>query len=134
MISTVKRATLTFRAFLTSFICTTILFFIWDQSKTKKVDFLNSLGVIIVVFVFRFVISLEVTIFWTYQNECFPTQVRVLGSSLLQSIGGLTVTIAPILIELCIRNNFPVMLIFASLSIICMVLSKRLPETLGRKI
>ena len=41
---------------------------------------------------------------------------------------------APIIIELCIQNNFPVMVIFAVLSSICLVLSNRLPETLGMEI
>ena len=51
----------------------------------------------------------------------------MLGTGLVSCMGGVMVTIAPIIIELCISGGFPVMIIFAVLSGVSGFLSSRLP-------
>ena len=79
------------------------------------------------IFIFRFAISLEYTYFYVYFNELYPTQIRVLGTGLVATMGGVTVTVAPFIIEFCINSGFPIMVIFAALSIISGFFSSRLP-------
>ena len=79
------------------------------------------------IFIFRFAISLEYTYFYVYFNELYPTQIRVLGTGLVATMGGVTVTLAPIIIQLCIDGGFPIMIIFAVLSAVSGFLSSRLP-------
>ena len=61
----------------------------------------------------------------------YPTQIRVLGTGLVATMGGATVTVAPIIIDTCINSGFPIMIIFAILSAVSGFFSSRLPETLG---
>lgn len=54
------------------------------------------------IFIFRYAITLEYTIFYVYINELYPTQVRVLGMGLIAMAGGFVVTTVPESIDLCI--------------------------------
>jgi hypothetical protein len=79
------------------------------------------------IFVFRFAVSLEYTFFYVYFNELYPTQIRVIGTSLVSVMGGVMVTIAPEIIDACISSGFPVMILFTVLSAISAFFSKKLP-------
>lgn len=84
---------------------------------------------LIMIFVFRFAISVEYTFFYVYFNELYPTQVRVLGTSLVSLMGGVMVTVAPEIIDACIEHGFPIMIIFSILSACSCFFSYKLPET-----
>jgi hypothetical protein len=84
------------------------------------------------IFIFRFAVSLEYTFFYVYFNELYPTQIRVIGTSLVSVMGGVMVTIAPEIIDACIGSGFPVMILFTVLSALSAVCSRKLPETLHR--
>ena len=83
------------------------------------------------IFIFRYAITVEFTIFYVYLNELFPTQVRVLGFALLMVTGGLSLTFVPLLLEVCLENGVSIMAIFALLSGFSAFLSKYLPETIN---
>ena len=55
----------------------------------------------------------------------------MLGTGLVSTMGGVTITIAPVFIQLCLNSGFPIMIVFGALSLISGLLSSRLPETLG---
>ena len=55
----------------------------------------ESIGQVVLIFVFRFFISFHYTVFIVYYNELFPTQVRAVGTSLASLFGGLASTVAP---------------------------------------
>jgi hypothetical protein len=92
----------------------------------------KSIGVLAFIFLFRFAISLEYTFFYVYFNELYPTQIRVIGTSLVSVMGGIMVTIAPELIDGCISSGFPIMVLFAILSAFSAACSYKLPETLHK--
>ncbi len=96
MITRVKRRFVAYGCFALTFICSLILTFIWKQGQTDEApDIGSSIGVLSLIFIFRFAISVEYTYFYVYFNELYPTQVRVLGTSLVSTMGGVMVTIAP---------------------------------------
>ena len=76
-------------------------------------------------------IATEYTFFYVYFNEVYPTQIRVLGTSLVSLMGATVVTVAPEIIDGCIQGGFPIMILFAILSGISMICSWKLPETLN---
>ena len=91
----------------------------------------SSIGVLALIFIFRFMITSEYTFYYVYFNEIYPTQVRVIGTSLITVFGAATITIVPEIIDVCLSNNFPIMAVFAVLSVGSILLSWRLPETLN---
>ena len=115
--------------FVATFICSMILIFLWDQGS-HSASFGSSIGVLVLIFIFRFAISVEYTTFYVYFNELFPTQVRVLGTGLVSMMAGVIITVAPTILQACINTKFPVMIIFAALSALSCGLSALLPETL----
>jgi hypothetical protein len=90
----IRRQYVAYACFLTTFLCSMVLIFLWDQGS-EKVDIGSSIGVLTLIFIFRFAISIEYTFFYVYFNEIYPTQVRVLGTSLVSLMGGAMVTVAP---------------------------------------
>jgi len=108
-----------------------ILIFLWNQNGSEDQDIGSSIEVLALIFIFRFAIALEYTYFYVYFNELFPTQIRVLGTGLVSTMGGVMVTLAPIIIEKCTNSSFPIMVIFAILSGASIFISYMLPETLG---
>jgi len=122
-----KRKILAYVCFTTTLICSFTLIFIWDQSSNTTPDIGSSIGVLILIFIFRFAITVEFTFFCVYFNELYPTQVRVLGTGLVSLIGGIMITVAPIIIESCISGDFPIMILFAVLSFFCLFFSTCLP-------
>jgi len=124
-----KRRIVAYACFITTFVCSFVLIFLWDQGSKTTPDIGSSIGVLIFIFIFRFAISVEYTFFYVYFNELYPTQVRVLGTGLVSLCGGIMVTVAPEIIDSCIEGGFPIMILFAVLSIFCVFFSYRLPET-----
>lgn len=93
---------------------------------------------LVLIFAFRFCISLEFAIFLIYCNEIFPTEVRSLGLGISSSLGTVASTTCPYIFGSHIRNNSDtskIMIVFMAISLACLFLtSKFLPETLGRPI
>jgi hypothetical protein len=83
----------------------------------------------VLIFLFELAISFEFTIFYVYMNEVFPTQARVVGTSVVSLVGEAVVIFSSEIIDLCFLNDFPVMILFSSLSFVCIVISLGLPET-----
>lgn len=82
---------------------------------------------------FELAISFEFTIFYVYQNELYPTQARVVGTSVVSLVGQGIAIFSSEIIDLCFANDFPVMILFSSLSFLCIIISLRLPETYQKK-
>ena len=61
----------------------------------------------------------------------FPTQIRVIGTGAVSTMGALIVTAASFIIDSSIHAGFPVMIIFAVLSALSMVIFWKMPETYG---
>ena len=128
MITRIGRRVVAFGCFALTLACSGVLTFLWKQGdKEDSVDIWSDIGVLILIFAFRFAISVEYTYFYVYFNELYPTQVRVLGTGLVSTMGGVMVTVAPTIIDLCITNGFPIMILFAVLSAISGVFSGQLP-------
>jgi MFS family permease len=129
LIMRTRRQTVAYVCFAANFLCSVLLIFLWDQGSEQAPDIGSSIGVLLLIFVFRFAISVEYTFFYVYFNELYPTQVRVLGTGLVSLSGGIMVTVAPELIDSCIQGGFPVMILFAVLSAASCFFSYKLPET-----
>jgi len=126
MITRITRKKTAYACFAATFICSMVLIFIWQQDDDDP-SIGSSIGVLVLIFIFRFAISLEYTVFYIYFNEVYPTQIRVLGTGLVSTMGGVMVTLAPIIIQICISGGFPIMILFAVLSALSIFLSYHLP-------
>jgi hypothetical protein len=89
-----KRQYVAYACFAAAFVCSMILTFIWNQNEENP-NIGESIGVLILIFIFRFAVSVEYTFFYVYFNEVYPTQIRVIATSLISVMGGAMVTIAP---------------------------------------
>lgn len=68
-----------FVCFSLSFVCSFALIFLWTGQVEiqSSSDIAANVGVLVLVFLFRFAITVEYTFFIIYYNELYPTQVRV---------------------------------------------------------
>jgi MFS family permease len=80
-------------------------------------------------FIISFIISAEFTFFYVYLTEVYPTQVRVIAISVVTVAGGITTSLADLIITLCENAGFSVMIVFAIASFISILVSLKLPET-----
>ena len=94
LIMKTRRRLAAYACFAATFLCSAVLTFMWEQ-EDEDPDIGKSIGVLVFIFVFRFAISVEYTFFYVYFNELFPTQIRVIGTSVVSVMGGAMVTIAP---------------------------------------
>ena len=62
-----KRRLVAYACFAAAFLCSGILIFVWDQ-EDENPDIANSIGVLALIFIFRFAVSLEYTFFYVYFN------------------------------------------------------------------
>lgn len=121
-----RRKYVAYVCFGLSSICAIILVFIWDQAEENP-TLGNSIAVLVLIFIFRFAVTLEYTFFCVYLNELYPTQIRVIGTSLVELIGSLMVSSAPEILDGCLNSGFPVMILFSAFSILSIIFSKQLP-------
>lgn len=122
-----KRLNIAYICMATTAVCSGVLIFIWKQDQDEAGDIGSNIGVLALIFIFRFAISTEYTFFYVYFNEVYPTQIRVIGTGLVSTMGAAMVTVASIIIDSCIHAGIPVMAIFAGLSIITILVFTRLP-------
>jgi hypothetical protein len=128
LISICNRRTIAYGCFIATLFCSVLLLFLWSQgSESPKLS--ESIEVLVLIFVFRFAVSLEYTAFLVYINELYPTQIRVIGTNFIIMTGGLMIAVAPEFIDLCLDLHFPLMLVFASCSVLAIYATSRLPET-----
>lgn len=73
--------------------------------------------------------TVQFTVQLVYLNELYPTQVRMLGLTFFSLAGGITMAYVPQLSQACIKNGVPIMGCLTGLLILCVCVSKRLPET-----
>ena len=92
----------------------------------------SNVAVLVVVFVNQFMVIGEFNFFLVYVNELFPTQVRIIGIGFIKIFGGLSQTLAPQLISICLSSGFRVMAVLATLAAISSVCACFLPETFGK--
>ena len=86
----------------------------------------------VLLFVFYFSIANYSTLFFIYYNEVYPTQVRVIGTNLVNFVKGVLVALIPFIIDACLDSGFPVMLLFVIVSAVSIVLSRLFPESYGK--
>ena len=132
MISKIGRQITAYVCYSVTLVCSFLLLFIWDQGSAEEKPLGNSILVLFLVFVFRFAITIEFTVFYVYFIELYPTQTRVLGTGFVSTLGALAITFAPIILHFCIFKNIPIMALCIFMSAISIYLSKLLPETLGQ--
>lgn len=122
-----KRKAIAYMCFIATGVCSLVLIFLWKQRGEEESSSAEQMGVLVLIFVFELFIAIEFTIFYVYQNEIFPTQARVIATSVVSLVGEAVVIFASEIIDLCLENGFPVMIIFAALSGVCVVISFMLP-------
>ena len=133
MISRCGRKITAIIGYSTSLICAIILFFVWNQGSTQSQSEFTSIFVLVLVFVFRFVVTVVYTYLFVYIVELFPTQVRVLGTGVFYTMGGISVTLCPLFIHFCMSHGVSIMAFLVVSCAINIYLSNLLPETLGKR-
>lgn len=63
-------------------------------------------------------------------TELYPTQVRVIGISLITFAGAITLAVSQYIIDSCLRSGFNVMIVFSLFALASVIASFFLPETL----
>ena len=101
MINHAKRKYIANVSFGCTFICAIILLFIWSPGAEEKVDIGANLGTLAVIFLFRFFITVEYISFLVYQQELYPTQIRIVGTGLVCISGGVIIMTNPLIISFC---------------------------------
>lgn len=109
--------------------CSGALIFLWDQTGEKESTTAEQVIIIVLIFLFQLAISIEFTVFYVYQNELYPTQARLVGTSIVSLIGEGVITFIDAFLDLCFEHDIPIMVIFASLAVICIGINLQLPET-----
>lgn len=112
-----------------TFICAFTLIFVWDQGSNEEPSTAEQAITMILIFLFQLAISVEFTVFYVYENELYPTQARVIGTSIVSLIGEGVVIFAETFLDLCFEHDIPVMIIFAALAGLCIGINIQLPET-----
>ena len=91
LVSKAPRRTLAFCSLATTAVCALILLFIWDQSPNASTPSLgSSIGLLCLIFTFRFAASIEFTFFFVYFGELYPTQARLHISTLISFVGNIS--------------------------------------------
>ena len=103
-----------------------VLIFIWDSNSSEEEEGTNIL-ILVFFFVISFVITVEYTFFFVYLIELYPTQVRVIGISVVTVVGGITISVSDLIITLSKNGNFSIMIIFCSLAAVSILVSICLP-------
>jgi hypothetical protein len=122
------------RKWLTIFFICATLFCLTNYLMTSK-DCLNcnsSIGKginLAVFFIFRFFIYLPTNFFMNSLNETLPAQVRVIGIYTIIGVGRISTLIIPFLTEFGDWLGVPLMLIFVVGSLLCVVASLFIRET-----
>jgi hypothetical protein len=125
-INKINRKTLGIVSFTVILILSFTLIFLWkpDGSELGKG---TSEAILVSFFIISFVITMEYTFFYVYMTELFPTQVRVIGMSMVTVVGGVIIALADLIVTTANNAGFSIMIIFTVFSGLCVVISARLP-------
>lgn len=126
VISRFRRRRIGFACFGCTLISATTLIFVWDQNSNDS-NISKNLVILVLVFLLQFAITKQYCIYYVYLNEVVPTQARMISVSLVGLTGGLASTSASGVIGICLDNGFPVMVVFAILSGVCILIVIYLP-------
>ena len=88
---------------------------------------------LLLVFIFRFVVTVVYTYLFVYIIELFPTQVRVLGTGVFNTTGAISITLCHLFIHFCINHGVSIMAFLVVSCVLNVYLSTLLPETLGKR-
>ena len=67
-----------------------------------------------------------------YLLELYPTQIRLIGDSFVQIIGGIAIAFVDFIIDACEDNDFSIMIVFCIFAAVSIAISFMLPETFGK--
>lgn len=124
-----KRKLLANVCFGVTLACAVALLFVWDQGSDEETSTGRQIAILLLIFLFQLAISVEFTVFYVYENELYPTQARVIGTSIVSLVGEGVVIFAEPILDLCFEEGVPVMIIFAVLAALCIGINFQLPET-----
>ena len=88
---------------------------------------------LVLIFIFRFLISMEFAIIGIYQAELYPTRVRNISVGILNMFGTIASTLAPIIMGVFTRGGINHFILFTVLCVISFGAASFCPETLGKK-
>jgi sugar phosphate permease len=103
---------------------------------TKPADCNNSCSIIyvqlVLIFIFRFLISMEFALVNIYQTELYPIRVRNIAVGVLGVFGTISSTVAPLLMGVLTRSNINHFILFAAMGVLATGSFTFAPETLGK--
>lgn len=88
---------------------------------------------LVLIFIFRFLISMEFAIVGIYQAELYPIRVRNISVGVLNVFGTVASTLAPIVMGYFTREGINHFILFTVLGILSIGAASFCPETLGMK-
>ncbi len=118
-------------AFAVTLLCSFILIFVYrPKADGETLTLSSNIGILVAIFAITFSITAEWTFFFVYVTELYPTQVRVIGTSLISLFSAITLSVASFIINGAINSGFSVMIVFSIFAVVSLVVSFFLPETL----
>ena len=112
--------------FFITILCSLILIFFNSSCPENQKFCLTGIIELIIIFIFRFSISLEFAFFLVYVNELYPTQIRGMGMGVSSAFGTIASSGIPYFIGE-IHSQWIVMLIFMIMAIACLGMTLYLP-------
>ena len=88
------------------------LTFVWDQNNYKPISLEDSIWVLVLLFLFMFAITAELCFFALQLYEIYPTQVRIVGSSVAWACGTTILTFLQLLISFFLNSGISIMAFF----------------------
>ena len=73
------------------------------------------------------VVSNAFNFYSVYNNELYPAQVRIIALGFIKTFGSTTTMLSSQIINLCLNNNFKIMILFAILAAASVVFCYLLP-------
>ena len=126
-----KRKTLAVGSMAVILACSIVLVFVYKPKAEREVaSVTGNIGILAILFIITFCVSAEYTYFYVYLTELYPTQVRVIGLSLVTFSGAITLAVSQYIIDSCLSSGFNVMIVFSLFALVSSVASFFLPETL----
>jgi MFS family permease len=113
-----------------SIICGILIFLVAPDDCDKCATIYVQLALI---FVFRFLISMEFAIIGIYQAELFPTRIRNIAVGALNVFGTVSSTAAPTIMGVFTRGGINHFILFTVIGIIATGAMSFCPETFGQK-
>jgi len=131
VVKNVKRRNFAIISMAIILVCSFVLIFIYrPKTDGSTIPLSGNIGILAAMFVITFCISAEFTYFYIYMTELYPTQVRVIGISLITFTGAIALAVSQYIIDSCINTGFNVMIVFTLFAVASIIASFFLPETI----